>query len=163
MPRAGNRAPPSLISFHQDCVGHTCIAWLLSSGPFQREGHLSWLSSPSYILCQVWAYFLSLLSLLSRMQNASSSVQNGKYQRKSQNYPSVPESDLLGPFFFSFFHSLLIRDSWFLTSWSSQLRQYPDYLFGNVTSGHVFSSHPLFPLSVLLLSLVSDQPHESPL
>lgn len=116
MPRAGNRAPPSLISFHQDCVGHTCIAWLLSSGPFQREGHLSWLSSPSYILCQVWAYFLSLLSLLSRMQNASSSVQNGKYQRKSQNYPSVPESDLLGPFFFSFFHSLLIRDSWFLTS-----------------------------------------------
>lgn len=67
---------------HLYCPAAFC--WAVS------EGRLSFLVVHSTLLHS--AYFLFLLSLLSRTKNASSSVQNGKYQRKITRPSQCPRA-----------------------------------------------------------------------
>ena len=69
-----------------------------------------------------------------------SSVQNGKYQRKSQAPPGVSEADLSGSSFLPFFHSFMLNGgSWFLCNLCST---------GLFVWKHNIWSHLFFPLSL---------------
>lgn len=109
--------------------------------------------------CLVWACSLTLLSLFSRTQNASGSVQDDKYQRKITRPSKCLKARSFGILFPSL-HSLSTAD--FPSYDPLKLMQYLDYFFRKITSGHTFSSHTLFHLPCFFLLLVSWSPTQVP-